>query len=398
MTQKSDRFKGLKYVLILIIGFAIVYLYWGFYSPDPYILNRYPISKLLLWGLRVLIPILILGIVILKRLVSRKRVSKSNIILMFSTLLIFGVIGFLFANHVYQKTYHRANKTDAYHPYLQLKPNNYFPENTASADELRIFCLGGSTTEFGDKQGRGWPDRVQSLMKEKYPDQNIKIFNQGRQWYTSLHSLINYSTNIRPYKPDIVIVMHAINDILHNADFSYFSHNDFRRDYGHFYGPVTRIMYRESLSGFLFRMTKGLWYHKPREIVDQHGFPGLNSFRNHLTALIDLAERDGTQVILMTQPSLYKENMDEQELAALYMLNNEAIGPTKKWNAKTALSAFQQYNAVIRELGDMQSVQIIDLDKSIPKTLEYFSDDVHYTYPTFDRIAASIADSVKLKD
>ena len=35
----------------------------------------------------------------------------------------------------------------------------------------------------------------------------------GMDWYTTKHSLINYVTYYRDWQPDVVVVMHAINDL-----------------------------------------------------------------------------------------------------------------------------------------------------------------------------------------
>ena len=72
------------------------------------------------------------------------------------------------------------------------------------------------------------PTRVQARLRDADTARPVEVSNLGRQWYTSHHSLINYASNLRPLRPDVVVVMHAINDVLHNADFSYFSRGPFR--------------------------------------------------------------------------------------------------------------------------------------------------------------------------
>jgi hypothetical protein len=281
-----------------------------------------------------------------------------------------------------------------FHPYLQLKPRELEAEPGFRAETFRIVCLGGSTTEFGDSQGRTWPDRVQEILRKELNTQEIKVYNQGRQWYTTLHSLVNFETNVRPSRPNFIIVMHTINDLLHNADFCYFSKGPFRKDYGHFYGPVSRIIRRPTLAEFTWEKFQAIWYHRPRTVVAQRVFPGEESFRRNLNTLIDLAEKDQTQVVLMTQPSLYLERPVAEVLDALYMLNVEAVGPNRKWSYRSAYTGFQRYAAIVRETAESRGASLIDLETRIPKTLEYFWDDVHYQDHTFDLIAENVATSL----
>ena len=73
------------------------------------------------------------------------------------------------------------------------------------------------------------------------------------------------------------------------------------------------------------------------------------------------------------------------------MINKEAIGNGNKWSYKTALSGIRQYNDEIRKISKEEDVYLIDLEAAVPKSLEYFYDDVHYQTKTFDLIATKIA-------
>ncbi|MFC2061232.1 SGNH/GDSL hydrolase family protein [Elusimicrobiota bacterium] len=286
--------------------------------------------------------------------------------------------------------YYREKDLGKYHPYFQLAPNKVPAALQTKENSLVIICLGGSTTEFKDSAGLGWPKRVEQLLQNQLKNKNVSVLNQGRQWYTTLHSLINYETNLRQHKPDVLIVMHTINDLLHNADFSYFSHGSFREDYGHFYGPVNDLITRVSLEKRLLNFIGHFWYHFSRKTIDTETFPGEISFENNLKTLIDIAKKDKTRIVLVTQPSLYRKNIPEHFKSALYMLNSEAIGPNYKWSYNTALSGFERYNSIIRRIAREYNVDLIDLETQIPKTLEYFKDDVHYHDKTFTLVSSEI--------
>jgi lysophospholipase L1-like esterase len=279
-----------------------------------------------------------------------------------------------------------------YHPYLQLKPKEFVDRGwSGNTGHYMIVCLGGSTTEFPDSQGVDWPSRLEKLLNTNGNNVRYEVYNQGRQWYTTLHSLINYEVNIRQYRPNMVIVMHMINDLLHNADFSYFSFGKFRDDYGHFYGPLYRLMNRTNIVSKFFKTFHAIWYFRGREEITTDFFPWLIIFERNLNSIIDIAQLDGAQVVLMTEPFLVKERITANERNALIMLNVEAIGRDKRWSLETALNGMRKYNEKIREVAKSRGVYLIDLEKDIPKTLEYFKDDVHFTDKTFDIVAENIA-------
>lgn len=371
-------------LLLILFG----YTYYGFFKPDPFIIERYtPFSTGLLWSLRLGIPLLIAYLIGLFWGYRTGRMSRANTATLLGSFLLCGIIGISIVHYKYNQS---ANPLSDFHPYLQLSP----PDVRLDPDKVNIICLGGSTTEFRDSRGRSWPERTESLLRIRLGKNNIRLHNFGRQWYTTEHSLIFYETALRNRKPDAVIVMHTINDLLHNADFCYFSHGAFREDYGHFDGPLTRLVHRQNFYRFVSSMIRSMWYYHPREIVSTDRFPGLKSFERNLNTLADLAALDQVPLILMTQPNLYKASLSEKEKNALYMLKSEAIGPDKQWSESTALAGFEQYSRSVRSLAATRHLMLIDLESEIPKSLDYFTDDVHYTDLAFDRVAEIVTDQL----
>lgn len=277
-----------------------------------------------------------------------------------------------------------------YHPYLQLSPRPVaLPD--PKGDALWVFCLGGSTTEFTDGDGRGWPERVEAILQRECGGRPVRVFNMGRQWYTSLHVLIYYETLLREHHPDAIVFMEAINDLLHNADFSDFSQGPFREDYGHFLGPLSRFITRRSLLRQMGAEVAGVWAPDRRVRVESSDFPGLVPYRRNLGTLIDLAERDGTRVILMTQPTLLKEGMTPEEESLLLMVNTEAVGPSARWTPRTAREGMRAYNAVIREVAAERGAYLIDLEATLPRDTRHFCDEVHYRSEGFEVVAAQVS-------
>lgn len=394
MTKTKGRFGIIDTIFCLIILLAAGWVYKGFFSPDPLVV-RPGDSNLIHAALLVLFPAAVIGILALYWGVRTKRMPGSGAALLIGTVVVLAFLLFPVITWWYYKNDDSA-KLAQYHPYLQLTPHEHADrEAPADAPAYRIFCLGGSTTEWADTRHVDWPSRVEQELAGAMPGRTVQVYNDGRQWYTSQHSLINYVLNLRRHKPDAIIVMHALNDLLINADFCRFSNGAFQNDYRHFYGPVTRLIKRETMFEALGDKLCSQWNYPSREVVNTVDFPGLEPFKRNLQNLIDIARMDNVKVILMTEPYLFKDVMSQEELAQLGMLNTEAIGPDKQWSLQTALRGMKLYDDAIRELSKQEGVYLIDLETEIPKTIEYFADDVHYRDAAFPMVADYVAGELK---
>jgi hypothetical protein len=372
--------------IYLCLFLVFLYVEKGFWHADPHYLALDPhgFHRLALWMLRICTPLFGLYLCRILWLATHQRMRRSTAWVCATAVPLCACFGMYLCALTGKDTMQLRTARNI-HPYLQIQPTEHGPvlRNT-SKEAFSIVFLGGSSTEFADSKGLTWTARVQKEMP------HTRIYNAGKQWYTSLHSLIHYQTHFQHHPPHMVVVMHTLNDVLHNADFSYFSKGPFQKDYGHFYGPLSAMVQNPSLIHNAYHALQRLWYHTPRTVLEQHHFPGLASYENHLRTLIDTAQRNGTQVVLMTEAHLYKPHMTPQELNALYMLNIEAVGPTQQWNHTTVLRAMDAYNNTVRALAQEKNIPLIDLDKTVPKSLTYFYDDVHFQDHAFNTVASAV--------
>jgi hypothetical protein len=372
---------------LAIFGAAVVVVEVGFFFADPLLT---PLMKFVRAAMVLLTPCIAIGAGWLYVNVRRGRVSKMAVLALFLSGAIFVLLAVPTAMTI--RDYRlEANLLD-YHPFLQLSPPDYKDRPLpAGQTPVKIFCLGGSTTEFSDTKGRRWTGLLETELQSRYRGKPIQVYNFGRQWYTTEHLLINYTINLRQHKPDVLVVMEAINDLLPNADFSNLSVGPFRDDYRHFLGPLYRVLQRETFWGNAEEIGARIWYSRPRQVIDTDRFPGLAPYERNLRTLVDYAKADGVKVVLMTQPTLLKESMSPQEKAVLIMANFEAVGPRKRWSSRTAWRGMTQYDDAVRRVARQSGAHLIDLDKTIPKTTEFFTDDVHYHAIAMDMIADAIA-------
>jgi hypothetical protein len=400
MALPAAKWSFIDRLLCLIFAAALVYVEVGFFRPDPLLYQGSGAGWLRygLWAMRAAVPLLGAALLCLYYLCRTGRLPLSAVGIIGAGALLALLIAYPIAAEFYYGRISR-DRLSGYHSILQLAPPDYASRDEAGGPPaFHVVCLGGSTTAWPDSRGRDWPALVEDLLADRaaknQPYQGVRVHNLGKEWYTSLHSLINYAVNLRQHRPNMIVIMHAVNDLLDNADFSQFSHAAFREDYGHFLGPAARLLKRKSLVGNLAEKIAGAWYHTPRKSIAINKFPGIAPFRRNLSTLIDLAALDGAQVVLMTEPNLFKDAMSPQEQAAAYLLNQAAVGADRQWAAITAKNGMQQYNDAIRELARSRGAALIDLDAEIPRSLEYFTDEVHYQDRTFPMVAEKVANKL----
>lgn len=130
-----------------------------------------------------------------------------------------------------QKKYDYAKPRYSPHRYLghYLTPN-YVRENNKHnslayrSDEIeipkpegqfRIVCMGGSTTYTTEVEDYhlSYPNLLETELKSRGYD-HVRVINAGVGSWTSYESLINFELRILDLEPDMIIVYHAVNDIL----------------------------------------------------------------------------------------------------------------------------------------------------------------------------------------
>lgn len=81
--------------------------------------------------------------------------------------------------------------------------------------QFRIVCLGGSTTYTTDVEDyrTSYPSLLEKELKERGYTQ-VSVINAGVGSWTSWESLINFELRVLDLEPDMIIVYHAVNDIL----------------------------------------------------------------------------------------------------------------------------------------------------------------------------------------
>jgi hypothetical protein len=111
----------------------------------------------------------------------------------------------------------------------------------------------------------------------------------------------------------------------------------------------------------------------------------LPDYRLRLEKLINLARGNQIDPVLMTQPALYGNVVDD--ITGVRLDNIDVYGAT---NGKTGWRELALYNEVTRQVGKEKDVLVIDLARELPKSSLYYYDLVHYSNEGCERVAEII--------
>jgi lysophospholipase L1-like esterase len=340
------------------------------------------------------------------------RVAGLVTVLLAFTAVMYGVVELWLRNTRAESLYTEIQRHPP-HPFMQAVPAMAVEHVDAQGfrgDDValvkppktfRIFTIGGSTTlGVTNSYADSYPFMLQSLLREKYPDVTIEVFNAGCPWYTSAHALVSYTVEVRQYQPDLVIYFEAINDIVRSFSPPWLAKGEFKPDYSHYLGPYARMLGPNA--GFVDPASSSLtwnilsnWMHgspDPFDIrnpdnvakvaarlqaVDRPAFKSLPSFRQYSDAIIHYVQADGHAIMTASQASIYRPDLSPEDKRLLWFAPLLCADHGTCPSLAAMTQAMEIYNAAARDIASDNHVPFIDFAAAVPKTTEYFGDDVH---------------------
>lgn len=327
-------------------------------------------------------------------------------------LTIIAIVGFLLIAYITASEYYYHKNVCLEHhfdPYLQVSSKILSRSSIDKAGNVfRILCLGGSTTlDDRNPARRRWPALLKNYLQKKYPQIKVEVINAGMHWYTTKHSLINYVTYYKDWNPDLVIIMHGINDLYRTFSPEDFAIGEYNDRWTHFYGaeingakkPMTleiyfRYRFLRAIDKFFRIMshigisTKSTLNGLPIKEVNYppEKYVSIEMFKRHLALLARYARLDKAIVILMTEPYLYKTTMTKEERQAVWFDKSFCLTRISDYkrsyyeypSLESLASAMALFNKTTKEIANTEGAILIDADNYIPKNLVNFRDDVHY--------------------
>ena len=255
---------------------------------------------------------------------------------------------------------------------------------------LRIAFLGGSTTFCGEVSSdtMTWPALVQKALHERWPGLSIDYINAGVPGYTIRSLLPALEKRVAQFKPDIIVIYEAVNDLSANS-------YDLAHEQG--VAPVNQEenmgwLSRHSLLAYL--VGKNIEVMRlQREVADSSGkikldMPRLDAeFRQDYINLVAASQKAAEIVVTITfAPRLRPLQPPDQRRAAasssLYYMPYMTIDDL--------LKGFADYNQVIRQVSETYGTVFVGDADAIPADAQHYTDSVHFT----DAGSVAMADRV----
>ncbi len=392
--QRSRLSRGAT--LVFHSAYSVVFVGFLFHRSNEPVFFTYSTGYLVFLGLLAL-PFL--GPTLLRWVAGKIGVRN----LMFSLTPVAGLlaVGYLVAHFYYDYT-----TTYPFDPFLQRASPVLEDTHTLAAEEgtFRILTLGGSTT-LGSELAPSdkYPAVLESILNAR-TGRSVEVLNLGQNWYTTRHSISNYVTYGNMWEPDLIIVMHAINDISKSFSHPRWSIGPYNDRWTHHYAQGTDAAHARAFEASLLEPLRGrlsAWFSVLR--LRDEDFPlsfyqSIVPFRRHLENLTHYARADGAQVMLLTQSSIYRDSMDPTELGVLFrgITHIEEVGfmVTGVPSTGSLARAMAAFNEVTKSVALEEGTLMVDLASGVPPTLEYHFDDVHHTAVGARRVAELIADEI----
>ncbi|GAA0729767.1 hypothetical protein GCM10009430_40240 [Aquimarina litoralis] len=262
----------------------------------------------------------------------------------------------------------------------------------------KIVAFGGSTTAcFALTQQLTWTALLEKKLGESY-----WVGNFGLPGNSSNHHLLQFKHILK--KPELkdvktVLILQGGNDFvgyLVSSNFYLNSSDDQLKKIAFQHLPKKEYAFRQRFALYqLLRKAKQkiIFYLYHKESLTQTAnsiklkrqtsnlveklpalTEGLNHYENNIQDIIDMAKERDLEVVFMTQPTMWKENLEpqyEKLLLTSGFMNNEQFYSTAALSE--GMSAF---NERLKMVCDKNEVKYIDLN--LPKTTETFYDDFHF--------------------
>jgi lysophospholipase L1-like esterase len=270
-------------------------------------------------------------------------------------------------------------------------------------DRLRVFAVGGSTTEnVYLTEGSTWPDRLARLLEPHFPD--LWMNNAGLTGHSTFGHAILLRDHLSRYEPDVLIYLVGINDI-GREDLHDWERDDMRVMSWPGLANASEVValtvnIHRALAARKRRITHntaGLdesWLvtwkipDETRRAVVDRAQRLTDDYAARLRALVSSSLELGAHVVLVTQPALYGEGFDDRTGLDLSLVYADQV------DGGTAWQILEMYNDVTRSVATELGVPLVDLARALPKSSRYFYDTIHFTNEGASRVAEILADEI----
>jgi lysophospholipase L1-like esterase len=235
------------------------------------------------------------------------------------------------------------------------------------ADEIRVLCLGGSTT-LNFRAGISYTDVLEARFAAAADDGwHVRFLNAGSEGFSTAQMLVNLSLRNIDVQPDIVTIYENVNDLAANffgaevqSDYANKYLTDFYLGFRHRTGFVAELTKVSRLARFFAERIMALAYPEQTLFENRDYHRGLEYFARNLRSIIAVARAHDIRIALVSQA---------------------ARGDQRR------APGFAAYNETIRRVAADQHVPFIDVAGGVTEDRYFFDDAIHNTREGVEAVA-----------
>lgn len=277
------------------------------------------------------------------------------------------------------------------------------------ANELRIFLVGGSAFEcFYLDDSEVISQRLEERLAARVPAPlTVRVYNTAKSGDRTYDHVAMVTHRLAHLEPDLVIVLAGINDLrgaMNGVDYLLFRPRKERWSFVQLlrlaatefqlprraYAVLRRSSERELLEEItLTSDIKGdVALRQSRPTTDRIPVENLTAYVKNLTTLVAATRAAGAEPVLLTQPTTWNSRVDPRAEEWHWMT---LVGGTV-YREDLLDAAMGRYNDALTDVARRHGVATLDLAAALPKSLEFFYDDVHFNVKGADTTAALLAE------
>lgn len=265
------------------------------------------------------------------------------------------------------------------------------------ANEVRIAIIGASTSaNLHLGYDENWPGILEAMLRQQYQDKSIRIINAAVPGFNTAQSMANLSLRVMPFKPDIVIIYHAYNDLK-----AIRPHTVFKPDYTHIHKKP--YGHREQRSWYISLANQSMAYVRAKNKFRESSKPGVlkdygdrigvipleaeETFKRNMRSLISIVKAGNATPVLSSFSTLHNLDLDYNNKKTLDKISRMQLREltslvqfTPGLKLETILMGIKRYNKVLYQLSRVNKIPWVDQAGKVPHDDRYFVDRVHFRH------------------
>jgi len=278
-------------------------------------------------------------------------------------------------------------------------------------EELRIFTVGGSTTECVIlNDGDEWPALLnQNLDKNFGYGRKIRVFNAGKSGDATIDHIALIAHRLVHFDPDLIIIFPGINDMSRLiCDPNPLKFDDFDQEIPLLKYLLTELQIFRRIYALInlerttldptgitlhtsYRKNARLAQSKP--VSDSVPSPDYNLYRDNIKTLIGICNSHQIRVMFMTQKTTWATT-DPELKKWQYFFNRCGV----RFRRRVVQNIMDRLNQILVKISSDYQVPVFRTDTLLENSSTFFYDDCHFNFRGCQEVAQKLTGFIDSED